>query len=99
MFHPSYPATQPLLPNSHQHKQNLADSGIAEISQPNPVTDLMSRPIFFASAGTSRAQAREDRERARARVRELLTGKPCEPSMLHFLHYQIASGTLEGISS
>ena len=54
---------------------------------------------LMASVGTSRAQAREDRERARALARELLTGEPCEPSMLHFLHYQIASGTLEGISS
>ena len=31
MFNPSCPATQPFLPNSHPPKQNLADSGIANI--------------------------------------------------------------------
>ena len=45
-------------------------------------TELLSlffiSPLYLdLSAGTSRAQAREDRERARARAPELLTGEPC----------------------
>ena len=33
---------------------------------------------FLSSAGKSRAQAREDRDRAQARAREPLTGEPYE---------------------
>ena len=35
MFHSFCPATQPILPNSHQPKQNRADSGTVKI-QVNP---------------------------------------------------------------
>ena len=34
---------------------------------------------LMASVGTSRAQAREDREQAGALARELLNDEPCEP--------------------
>ena len=44
---PSCPVAQPLLPNSHQPKQNWADSGTVKIQvNPTQIRQEMSHPVF-----------------------------------------------------
>ena len=53
---PSCPSAQPLLPNSHQPKQNWADSGTLKIQvNPNPVHEQMNYPV--GEEGTERDSA------------------------------------------
>ena len=64
--------------------ETAADSQIRAFIKATPTYLVSAFTIYVrevlvrASAGTSPAQAREDRERARARTREPLTGKPGE---------------------
>ena len=88
-FHPSCPAAQFLLPNSHQPRQNWADRfNTQNSSQPNPVHKHMGRPVKVTKSWlkhwhmfpTLKIQKDPLRPRARLCSRRIHPGTPSPAS-------------------